>query len=124
MGRLLWWSVAVIVVIQFALAGLVVFPAGLGTPAQAAPAASTVRAVAEVAPTTGSRPEDDVIVPLRTSVPAPPPRIPHSEAFTQLPVNGGAAVFIPARSGLAGTRMAIPNTSPGYSPDVTLTFDD
>lgn len=73
-------------------------------------------------PTIASSVSGDLLLP--ASVPPPPPPIPHAVLFTQLPVDQGVNVFIPARPGLGLTRMAVPNANAGYSPTITLTFDD
>lgn len=94
----------------------------------AAAAAAGGRTAISPTPAALTQAPDDVLVP----VPAPPPRPAptpapppdRSRLFAQLPANPGVGVFIPLRPGLGLTRMAIPNTTPGYSPTITLTFDD
>ena len=57
--------------------------------------------------------------------PAPPPTpAPRSQVFAGMPVDASVPVFIPTRPTAAQTRLAIPNASAGYSPTITLTFDD
>lgn len=77
----------------------------------------------------GDRPAlaDDVISPVPVAAAAAPalaPPVSRSTLFAQMPIDSAVNVFIPARSGLGQTRLAIPNAGAGYSSTVTLTFDD
>lgn len=118
-GRKLAWAIRAALAAQIAAGTLA---AGHVNPVRTLEAHAPVAAI-DARPA----PEDDFISPVpvaAAAVPASAPPVSRSTLFAQLPIDAAVNVFVPARSGLGKTRLAIPNSSAGYSSTVTLTFDD